>query len=79
MKIFKTSGVCAREISFKIVDDKVEEVIFKGGCSGNTQGLSVLLSGMKVEDVVAKLSGLTCGSKESSCPDQLAKALKEYL
>lgn len=79
MKIFKTSGVCAREISFKIENDEVKEVLFKGGCSGNTQGLSALLAGMKVKDVIARLSGLTCGSKETSCPDQLAKALKEYL
>ncbi len=79
MKTFKTSGVCAKEISFKVEAGMVKDVVFKGGCSGNTQGLSALLVGMKVEDVVNKLSGLSCGSKETSCPDQLAKALKEFL
>ncbi|WP_319370930.1 TIGR03905 family TSCPD domain-containing protein [uncultured Ilyobacter sp.] len=79
MKTFKTSGVCAREISFKVDGDIIESVVFKGGCSGNTQGLSALLAGMKVDDVVERLSGMSCGAKETSCPDQLAKALKEML
>ncbi len=77
MMTFKTSGVCAKEISFKVEGDIVKSVVFKGGCSGNTQGLSALLAGMKVDDVVEKLSGMSCGSKETSCPDQLAIALKE--
>lgn len=76
MKSFKTSGVCASEISFKVENGVVEQVIFNGGCSGNTQGLSALLTGMKVEDVIARLEGLNCGPRATSCPDQLAKALK---
>ncbi len=76
MKTFKTSGVCARDISFKVIDGVVEQVIFNGGCSGNTQGLSALLQGMKVEDVITRLEGLNCGPRATSCPDQLAQALK---
>ena len=76
MKSFRTSGVCAREISFKVENGIVEEVTFNGGCSGNTQGLSALLKGMEVDDVITRLEGLSCGPRESSCPDQLAQALK---
>ncbi len=76
MKTFRTSGVCASDISFKVKDGIVEQVIFNGGCSGNTQGLSALLQGMKVEDVIARLEGLNCGPRATSCPDQLAQALK---
>jgi uncharacterized protein (TIGR03905 family) len=77
---YKTSGVCSREISFDI--DKstgtINMVQFKGGCSGNANGLSRLLVGMKVDDVINKFDGVTCGFKPTSCPDQLAKALKEW-
>jgi len=76
MKTFKASGVCAKDISFKVREGVVEQVIFNGGCSGNTQGLSALLQGMKVEDVIARLEGLNCGPRATSCPDQLAQALK---
>jgi len=76
MKTFRTSGVCASDISFKVENGVVEDVIFNGGCSGNTQGLSALLKGMKVEDVITRLEGLSCGPRASSCPDQLAQALK---
>lgn len=76
MKTFRTSGVCASDISFKVKDGVVEQVIFNGGCSGNTQGLSALLQGMKVEDVITRLEGLNCGPRATSCPDQLAQALK---
>jgi len=76
MKTFRTSGVCASDISFKVKDGIVEQVIFNGGCSGNTQGLSALLQGMKVEDVITRLEGLNCGPRATSCPDQLAQALK---
>lgn len=77
MKTFRTSGVCASEISFKVKEGTVEEVVFNGGCSGNTQGLSSLLKGMKVDDVITKLEGLNCGPRATSCPDQLAQALKQ--
>jgi len=76
MKTFKTSGVCAKDISFRVENGIVEEVVFNGGCSGNTQGLSSLLKGMKVDDVISRLEGLNCGPRASSCPDQLAQALK---
>ena len=76
MKTFRTSGVCATDISFKVENGVVEEVVFNGGCSGNTKGLSALLKGMKVDDVISRLEGLNCGPRASSCPDQLAQALK---
>lgn len=73
---YSTSGVCAKNIEFDIVDNKVENVRFHGGCNGNLQGISKLIEGMEVEDVVEKLSGLGCGPRSTSCPDQLAKALE---
>ena len=76
MKTFKTAGVCSSDISFKVENGVVEQVIFNGGCSGNTQGLSSLLQGMKVDDVISKLEGLKCGARATSCPDQLTQALK---
>lgn len=78
MKTFKTSGVCAKEILFKIEKGIINKVEFSGGCNGNLKGMSILLQGMKVIDVITKLEGTTCGSRATSCPDQLAKALKEY-
>lgn len=79
MKTFKTSGVCAKEINFSINEGFIKKVSFVGGCSGNLQGMSVLLEGMKVSEVITKLEGTTCGPRGTSCPDQLAKALKEYV
>ena len=76
---YKTRGTCAREIKFQIENGVVEEVRFVGGCHGNTQGISALVKGMKVEDVIARLEGITCSMRGTSCPDQLAKALKETL
>lgn len=76
---YKTKGVCSRNILLDIQDDVVKSVRFEGGCSGNTQGVSSLVEGMKVEDIINKLSGIKCGFKNTSCPDQLAEALKEYL
>ncbi len=73
---YPTSGVCAKNIEFDIVDNKVVNVKFHGGCNGNLQGISRLIEGMEIEEVVEKLSGLGCGMKETSCPDQLAKALE---
>ena len=70
-------GVCARKITFEINDGVVHNVRFAGGCSGNNQGVAVLVEGMKAEDVVAKLSGIRCGFKGTSCPDQMAQAVKE--
>ncbi len=79
MKNFKTSGVCAKEINFSIDSGIIQKVNFIGGCNGNLKGMGLLLEGMKVEDVISKLEGTKCGPRETSCPDQLAKALKEYL
>ena len=72
-----TKGTCAQRIDFDVDDGIVSHVRFVGGCSGNTQGVAKLVEGMKVEDVIAKLEGIRCGYKATSCPDQLAKALKE--
>ncbi len=74
---YKTQGVCAREIVIDIVDDVIESVKYIGGCSGNTQGVAALVKGMKVDEAIERLSGIKCGFKPTSCPDQLAKALKE--
>ncbi len=73
---YKTSGVCAKDIEFELEGDIVKSVKFNGGCNGNLKGIATLVEGLKVEDVIAKLEGLTCGIKETSCPDQLAKALR---
>lgn len=74
---YKTKGVCSSNIEFEIEDGYVKNVVFIGGCNGNTQGISALVEGMKVEDVIRKLEGIRCGMRSTSCPDQLAKALKE--
>lgn len=75
---YKTNGVCARSITIEVDGDIVNDVKFNGGCSGNTQGVSVLVKGMKIDDVIEKLSSIKCGFKDTSCPAQLAKALSEY-
>jgi len=77
-KIFKTSGVCSRNISIEIEDGVVKSVDFLGGCDGNLTGISTLVKGMKVEDVIEKLKGIDCMGKGTSCPDQLAKALEKW-
>ena len=74
---YKTQGVCSREIIFELDGDTIKSVQFVGGCSGNTQGVAALVKGMKVEEAISRLEGIKCGFKESSCPDQLAKALKQ--
>lgn len=76
--VYKTKGVCAQQIEFEVDDNnKVHNVKFTGGCSGNTQGISALVEGLDVEEVAHRLEGIQCGRKSTSCPDQLAKALKE--
>ncbi|MBQ4348238.1 MAG: TIGR03905 family TSCPD domain-containing protein [Clostridia bacterium] len=72
---YKTKGVCAQLITFDLEDGIVSNIKFLGGCSGNTQGVATLADGMKAEELVAKLSGIRCGFKGTSCPDQLAKAV----
>lgn len=79
MTSYKPSGVCAREIKFELNGDTIEKVEFVGGCPGNTMGLSLLLQGMNVNKAINLLSGVKCGNKGTSCPDQLAKALKQSI
>lgn len=76
---FIPKGVCSRKISFEINDGIVSNVRFAGGCAGNTQGLAALIEGMKAEDVIARLSGIRCGFKRTSCPDQMAEAIREAI
>ena len=74
---YKTSGTCSQRILFEIEEGKVKNVTFLGGCNGNLKGIGSLVEGMDVDEVIARLEGTTCGMKATSCPDQLAKALKE--
>lgn len=74
---YKTKGTCSRSITFEVEDGLVKNVQFFGGCNGNLQGIGALVEGMKIEDVIAKIEGIKCGMKSTSCPDQLAQALKE--
>lgn len=76
---YKTRGVCSRAINIEVEDGIIVDVVFVGGCSGNTQGVAALAKGMKVEDAIAKLEGIKCGFKNTSCPDQLATALREMV
>ena len=73
---YKTSGTCSRMVSVDVEDGIVTACSFSGGCHGNTQGVAALVTGMKVEDAVAKLKGIKCGFKNTSCPDQLARAIE---
>ncbi|MBE6983347.1 MAG: TIGR03905 family TSCPD domain-containing protein [Ruminococcaceae bacterium] len=74
---YKTSGTCSREILFEIEDGKVKNVQYIGGCNGNLKGIGSLVEGMDVDEVISRLEGTTCGPKNTSCPDQLAQALKQ--
>lgn len=73
---YKTNGVCSRTITADIENGKVYNLRFEGGCNGNTKGISALVEGMTVEEVISRLEGIRCGFKGTSCPDQLAQALK---
>ena len=73
---YKTSGTCSREIAFDLENGKVKNVKFFGGCNGNLKGIASLVEGMDIDDVIARVEGITCGMKSTSCPDQLAQALK---
>lgn len=75
---YRTKGTCSSEINFEIENDMIKSVSFTGGCNGNLKGICALITGMKVEDVISKLDGIKCGFRNTSCPDQLSKALKEY-
>ena len=80
---YKTQGTCSREINFDIIEEngekRVRNVSFVGGCNGNLKGIGKLVEGMLVEEVISRLEGTICGMKNTSCPDQLAKALRATL
>lgn len=77
--IYKTKGTCSQAIQLELDGNIIKSVEFVGGCSGNTQGVASLVQGMKAEDAISRLEGIRCGFKPTSCPDQLAKALKAAL
>ena len=74
---YKTKGTCSQQIIFDIEGNKVKNVQFLGGCNGNLQGIGRLVEGMDVDEVIARIEGIHCGMKPTSCPDQLANALKK--
>lgn len=76
---YQTKGVCSRKIEIDIENNVIRHVQYHGGCSGNTQGVAALVKGMTVGDAIERLEGIRCGFKSTSCPDQLAQALKSYL
>ena len=76
---YRTKGTCARQIEFEINDGIVSNVRFEGGCNGNLKGIASLVNGMKAEDIIERCGGIRCGFKSTSCPDQLATALKEAI
>lgn len=76
---YKTQGTCSRTISFDIDDGTVKNVKFEGGCNGNLKGISALAEGKKPEELIKCLEGIKCGFKQTSCPDQLSRALKSAL
>lgn len=75
---YKTRGVCSKEIEIEVEGNKVAHVQFVGGCSGNTQGVARLVEGMEIDEAIRRLEGIQCGVRPTSCPDQLAEALKQY-
>ena len=76
---YQPKGVCAKMMQFRIKEDVIQDVEFVGGCNGNLSGIGVLVRGMNINDIIPKLSGLPCGSRPTSCPDQLTKALEAYI
>lgn len=76
---YQTRGVCSRQIEIDVENGIIEKVRFLGGCAGNTQGVAALIVGMSVEEAIRRLGGIRCGFKSTSCPDQLACALKQHL
>lgn len=75
---YKTRGVCCMAIDFDVVDGKVTNAKFMGGCNGNTQGVARLIEGMEVDEAISRMEGIDCNGRGTSCPDQFAKALKAY-
>ena len=76
---YRTSGTCSTRIDFSLEDGKLKNVCFTNGCNGNLKGLAALVAGMDGAEVIERLSGITCGHKSTSCPDQLARAVREAL
>lgn len=76
---YQPKGVCAKMMQFRIKDEIIQDVEFVGGCNGNLSGIGILVKGMNINDIIPKLSGLPCGSRPTSCPDQLTKALEAYI
>ena len=74
---YKTRGTCSRAIQFEVENNTLKNVNYIGGCHGNLQGIAALVEGMNVDEVISRVKGIRCGMKDTSCPDQLAKALKE--
>ncbi len=77
--IYKTKGTCSTMIDVELKDGVIDSVKFTGGCTGNLQGISALVKGMKPEEAISRLKGIRCGFKPTSCPDQLAHALEEMI
>ncbi len=75
--VYKPTGVCSRQIDIELDGDIIKHVKFTYGCAGNTQGVSRLVEGMKIDDAISKLKGIKCGTRGTSCPDQLARALEK--
>lgn len=75
---YKTQGTCSKSIHFEVEDNKIKNLSYVGGCNGNLKGISTLVEGMDIDEVIARLEGTICGTKNTSCPDQLARALKAY-
>lgn len=75
---YNTKGTCSRKIHIDVDDNILRSVSFEGGCSGNLKGISAICVGMDIDDIIERFESITCGLKSTSCPDQLAQALKEY-
>ena len=75
---YTTMGTCSRKIHITVEDNVLKSVSFEGGCNGNLKGISAICAGVDIDDIIARFESITCGFKNTSCPDQLAKALKEY-
>lgn len=78
MSSYTPKGVCSRQIDFEVKDGRLYNVRYTGGCNGNLKGIGSLVEGMEIDEVIKRLEGTKCGLKSTSCPDQLANALKEY-
>lgn len=76
--VYTTQGTCSREIHFDVENNKLKNVSFVGGCNGNLKGIGLLVEGMDIDEVIKRVEGVSCNGRPTSCPDQLAKALKQY-